>query len=221
MGERCDNLTSAFAGLSAGQCALLGSGFDAASPAWVSVYRECSLDELAQIAREGLAPTPPELRPAEVRREMEILDRFRPARVIESGVSRLRAIYAAPTPEDTPRLPFRRDRIILEMTIDPAGSRVGDMNFITGLIPFLGVERGGLERFHGAFRRYWDGILPLSVFLDSYERNGDGQAGRWTVRDNAPVGLPRDFFAPEILVMTPVIDQRHIRIVRRQPPAEA
>jgi len=220
MGERCDDLSHAFDGEFMDWDCVLGSGFERAPKDWVSVFRECSIEELVRIARDGLVVPAPELRPAEIRQEMEILDRYRPAHLARQGVSRLRATYAVPAADDAPRLPFRQERIILEMKVDPAESYVGDMDFITCLIPFIGVHRYGLDRFQGAFRKYWDSVMPLSHFLHRYVRLEAGPVCQWVPKGRVTGRMPRNFFSPEIMVMTPVIGQRHIRIVRREPAEE-
>ncbi len=216
MGERCHNPFPDFDGAFLDWNALLGSGFDDAPRRWVSVFRECALDELVRVARDGMAVPPPELRPMEIRREMETLDRFRPPAVIRRGISRLGAIYASPTAEDAPRLPFRKERIVLEMKIDPARGWVGDMDFITCLIPFIGAQPQGLERFQGAFRKYWESVIPFETFRRHYDKVRTADGCHWLVKSRAPKGLPRTFFLPEILVMTPVISQRHIRVVSHE-----
>jgi hypothetical protein len=220
MGQRADNFLHAFNGASLNWEHLFGAGFSDVPKHWVSVYRECSLDELMRIAREGMTVPPPEMRLPEMRAEMEVLDRFRPAKNAKQGVSRLDAIYAAPTPE-TPRFPFRNEHIVLEMKVDPAECFVGDMDFITCLIPFIGVRRYGLEKFRGAFRKYWESVIPLKDFLSNYSRLETGDGSHWILKKQSSAdGLPKSFFVPEVLVMTPRISQRHIRILRRDRSVE-
>ena len=190
-----------------------GRDFEAAPAHWVSVFRECSPEELGRAAVEGLVVPEPVMRPPQIRREMETLDRFRPALAERLGVSRLRAIYAAPTAEDAPSLPFRNERVVLELKVDPAVGFVGDMDFITCLIPFIDVHRTDLERFHGAFQKYWDSIITLTDFLGHYRRIDTGTARQWVVSDGSRPGLPRVYYAPEILLMTPVVSRHHIRVV--------
>lgn len=190
---------------------ILGADFDAVPPHWATVYRECSPEELERIRLDGLAAPPPECRPAKFRQEMEMLDRFRPPAVVERGVSRLNAIYAAPTPADVPCLDCRRERVVLAMRIDPAAAGVGDMHFITCLIPFLGAHRFSLDKYQGAFRKYWEGIIGFEDFRRHYERALMGNGG-WRRRADAPTELPERFFSPEILILLPRIDQRHIRV---------
>jgi hypothetical protein len=220
MGEKCDNLLHAFNGVCIDWKTILGSGFDSAPRSWVSVYREASLDELLRIAKEGLSVPPPEMRQPEMRQEMEVLDQFRPPHIVKRGISRLRAIYAAPSPDDTPELPFRNERIMLEMRIDPADSYVGDMDFITCLIPFIGAQRYGLDKYHGAFKKYWDGVIPLREFRRHYIRMETGLGHQWICKASAAKGLPKNFFAPEILIMSQVISQRHIRILQDETSDE-
>lgn len=217
MGEKCNNLFHAFDGIGLDWASILGGGFSTAPRSWVSVFREVSLEELVRIAKEGLSVPPPEMRPAEFRQEMEVLDQFRPPHIVKRGVSRLRAIYAAPTPDDAPQLPFRNERIMLEMKIDPARAYVGDMDFITCLIPFIGAQRYGLDKYHGAFKKYWDSVIPFKDFRRHYLRMDTGIGHQWVCGPGAPGGLPKNFFAPEILVMTPSVSQRHIRILQDEP----
>ncbi len=221
MGQRCHNPFPDFDGAFLDWNALLGSGFDEAPRGWVSVFRVCSLEELVRIAREGMAVPPPDLRPAEIRREMETLDRFRPPAVVRRGISRLGAIYASPTAEDAPRLPFRKERIILEMKVDPAQGWVGDMDFITCLIPFIGAQPQGLDRFQGAFHKYWESVIPFADFRRHYEKVSTADGFHWLAKGRTPLNRPRSFFLPEILVMTPLISQRHIRVVSQETVTEA
>jgi hypothetical protein len=215
MGQRGDNFTHAFDGLSLDWTAVFGAGFRDAPPGWVSVFRECSLDEIGTIARIGLSAPSPETRHPELRQEMELLDGFRPPHIVASGISRLAAVYATPT-SDTPQLPFRKERVIIEMRVDPDASYVGDMDFITALIPFIGARKHGLENYHGAFRKYWETVIPLRRFK-RYYAPAESAAGRhWFRKPSAPESLPRMYFSPEIMVMTPSIGSRHIRIVRHE-----
>lgn len=216
MGERYNSFLNAFDGAALDWNAVLGAGFDASPKGWVSVFRECSMDELMRIVKQGMTPTPPEIRHPDIRREMELLDRFRPARIARLGISRLRAIYAVPTRE-TPRFPFRRERVILEMKVDPAESFVGDMDFITALIPFIEAHRGrGLDRYQGAFRKYWDSIIPLEEFFGHYDETRTDSGGHWSARSGAPDHLPRTYFMPEVLVMTPMVSPQFVRVVGRE-----
>ncbi|OIO51972.1 hypothetical protein COY93_03380 [Candidatus Uhrbacteria bacterium CG_4_10_14_0_8_um_filter_58_22] len=213
MGERCDNFLHAFDGWTLDWNEVFGLGFESAPRDWTVVYRECSIDELAQVAREGLTVPTAELRHPDNRREMELLDRFRPDHVVERGISRLRAIYAVPTSE-TPRFPYRHDRAILEMKVDPNCGFVGDMDFIDALIPFISAHGSGVERYHSAFRRYWDGIVPFGDFLNNYSKvETDGNV-HWIRKPEASGTMPQAFFSPEIMLMTPVVSRQHIRIVR-------
>ncbi|MFH2063491.1 MAG: hypothetical protein ABIJ46_05085 [bacterium] len=219
MGERCDNFLHAFDGWTLDWNAVFGLGFDSAPEGWSTVYRECSIDELARMAREGLTVPAAELRHPDNRREMELLDRFRPDRMVEQGISRLRAIYATPSPE-TPRLPYKPERAILEMKVDPACGFVGDMDFISALIPFISAHGDRVEQYYGAFRRYWDGVIPFVDFLRSYSQADSDGTNYWVRQPDAPENLPLTFFSPEIMLMTPVISKQHVRIVRWEPSQE-
>ncbi|HCC21885.1 hypothetical protein A2480_02595 [Candidatus Uhrbacteria bacterium RIFOXYC2_FULL_47_19] len=216
MGQRCDNFLHAFDGWTLDWNAVFGLGFESAPRNWTVVYRECSIDELALVAREGMTVPTAELRHPDHRREMELLDRFRPDHVVEQGVSRIKAIYATPTSE-TPRLPYRRERVILEMKVDPKCGFVGDMDFITALIPFISTPGSSAERYHGAFRRYWESIISFEDFLKHYSKMETDGSVHWVRNSDAPETIPQTFFAPEIMLMTPVISKQHVRIVRWEP----
>lgn len=216
MGERSQNYLDAFDGRALDWSAVFGAAFASAPKGHVSVFRESSREELIRIAREGLSAPPPEIRHPEMRREMELLDRHRPAEFVKRGISRLNAIYAVPT-SDTPRLPFRKEYFILEMKVDPAESYIGDMDFITCLIPFMGAHHASLDKYKGAFTKYWESVITLKAFFRHYTRVETGDGTYWAARPGAPKGLQKTYFAPEIMVMTPVISQRHMRIIRREP----
>lgn len=214
MGQRTDDFHHAFNGMTLNWELVFGTGFETAPRGWVSVFRESSLDELLRIARDGLGVPPPELRLPEMRDEMELLDRFRPPHLVRQGISRLDAIYATPTTE-TPKLPFRKEHIVLEIKVDPAECYVGDMDFITCLIPFIGVRgRANLEKYRGAFRRYWETVISLKEFRRSYRRVETDDGEHWMLKSGSRKDLPKTFFEPEVLVMTPRISQRLIRIVK-------
>lgn len=214
MGQRTDDFFHAFNGLNLNWERVFGTGFGDVPRSWVSVYRESSLDELLRIARDGLCVPRPEMRLPEMRDEMELLDRFRPPQIMKRGISRLDAIYATPTTE-TPKLPFRKEHIVLEIKVDPAQCYVGDMDFITCLIPFMGVRgRSSMEKYRGAFRRYWETVIPFREFRRSYRRVETTDGDHWMVKPGARKALPRTYFEPEVLIMTPRISQQLIRIVR-------
>lgn len=219
MGQRADNFAHAFDGYGLDWDQVLGSGFRDAPRSWASVYRECSIDELVRIGRDGLAAPTPHARHPDIRQEMELLDSFRPPHVVRRGVSRLAAIYASPTPE-TPRLPFRKERVIVEMRVDPSASSVGDMDFITALIPFMGARKFGLEKYHGAFRKYWESVISLRDFTRHYRSAESAAGSQWFRSRSAPAALPKMFFAPEVMVMTPNVSRRHIRIVRHEAASD-
>lgn len=220
MGERAREFFHAFDGRTLDWRVALGAGFALAPKTHVSVYREASRDELHRIAREGLSVPPPEFRHPEMRAEMELLDKHRPAHITKRGVSRLNAIYAVPTPE-TPRLSFRKEYFVLEMKVDPAESYVGDMDFITALIPFIGASRTGLDKYGGAFAKYWDSVISLKDFAKHYKRVGTGDGDHWLLKPGAPKKLPGSYFSPEVLVMSPIISQRHMRVVSHEQASEA
>jgi hypothetical protein len=221
MGQRTDDFFHAFNGIALNWERVFGAGFGDAPKHWVSVYRESSLDELLRIARDGLSVPPPELRLPEMRDEMELLDRFRPAHLIDDGISRLSAIYATPTTE-TPKLPFRKEHIVLEMKVDPSECVVGDMDFVTCLIPFIGVRgRGSLEKYRGAFKKYWESVIPLKEFRRSYRLMETADGDHWIRKPGASKKLPGTYFDPEVLIMTPRISQRVIRIVQNASAIDA
>ncbi|MBI4457656.1 hypothetical protein HY633_01690 [Candidatus Uhrbacteria bacterium] len=213
MGERYHNLLPAFTGTSIDWNGVFGAGFANVNKRWVSVYREVAIDELIRIASGGLRAAPPELLVPEIREEMELLDRFRPSSLARLGVSRVNAIYATPTPELS-RNQQRRERIMLELKIDPAAAFVGDADFVTCLVPFMGVYRYGLERHQEVFRKYWQSVIPLKDFFKYYERLEAVEGFRWVARMGAPRGYPRVFFIPEVLIMSPSVSTGHIRIVQ-------
>ena len=192
----------------------LGAEFDSVPENWVSVWRECSPEELERAARLGLSVPLPEMRPPEFRQEMELLDSFRPESVIQKGISRLNSIYASPSPADVPELPHRQERIVVEMAIDPKEAYVGDMNFIICLIPFIGASRVGMDRFHGAFRKYWESVMPLNDFLQQYERVERQDAHGWVIREATDDPIHEIFFSPEVMVLTPTISEKHIRLLK-------
>ena len=215
MGQRADGLHGAYDGATIDWSVLLGTGLADVPEHYVSVYRECSIDEVMRIVREGLSVPPAETRHPDMRAEMELLDRHRPKRLIERGISRLGAVYATPT-DETPRFPFRRERYILELKIDPEEAFVGDMDFITTLIPFIGANQTGLGRYRGAFQKYWESIVSLKDFRTHYRRVDLPEGAHWLAKSTAPAKVPKTFFTPEVMIMTPIVSQRHIRVVRRE-----
>ncbi|MEK9151841.1 MAG: hypothetical protein AAB692_00585 [Patescibacteria group bacterium] len=216
MGERYHNLIPTFTGTSIDWNGVFGAAVSTVPKTWVSVFREVAIDELIRIAAGGLRAVPPALLVPEIREEMELLDRFRPPALARAGVGRAGAIYATPTPELT-RTPYRRERFVLEIKIDPATAFVGDADFVTCLVPFMGVYRNGLERHQEAFRKYWQSVIPLTDFFKYYERIEAVEGYRWVARMGAPRRYPRVFFIPEVLVMSPAISARHISIMKRDP----
>ncbi len=215
MGQRADGLYRAYDGASIDWSVMLGTGLADVPKHYVSVYRECSLDEIVRIVREGLSVPPAETRHPDMRAEMELLDRHRPKRLIDKGVSRLGAVYAVPTTE-TPRFPFRNERYVLELKVDPEESFVGDMDFISCLIPFIGANQTGLDRYRGAFQKYWEGVVSLKDFNAHYRRIDTPEGTHWMAKSTAPAKLPKTFFTPEVMIMTPIISPRHVRVVRRE-----
>lgn len=194
---------------------MLGTGLVDVPAHFVPVYRECSLEELVRIVREGLCVPPAETRHPDMRAEMDLLDRYRPQRVIDRGVSRLNAVYASPT-ERTPRFPFRKERYVLEVMVDPEEAFVGDMDFISLLLPFIGANQTGLDRYAAAFRKYWDSVVSLSDFRKHYREAQGAENGYWTIKAKAPKKLPRAVFNPEVMIMTPIVSPRHVRVLRRE-----
>jgi hypothetical protein len=192
----------------------LGAGFDDAPAHLATAYRECAPIEIERVRREGgLTSTPTDCRPADFREEMQLLDGFRPKALVERGVSRLGAIYASPALDDVPHLPFRDERHVLALKFDPAEAFVGDMSFIMGLVPFIGIRSRGLDEFRGAYHKYWEGVIGFEDFLTQYAPCGIGSSRRWCRRPEAPTDLPDKFFLPEILVMTKVVPLEHLRLV--------
>lgn len=219
MGHRFDGIARLTDGRDPDWAALLGTGYADLPDHFVPVYRECGLDELVRTCREGLSVPPSETRHPDMRAEMELLDRHRPKKLVERGVSRLGAIYATPT-DDTPKFPFRRERFVLELMVDPDEAFIGDMDFITALIPFISANQAGLDRYGGAFRKYWDNVISLREFLDHYREVANDHGAYWMAKAKAPKHLPKTIFAPEVMVMTPFISQRYVKIVRREVTEE-
>lgn len=219
MAERLNNFFNAFDGWTLDWNSVFGLGFESAPRNWVTVYRECSIDELARIAKEGLRVPEAEMRHPNNRQEMELLDKFRPEHIEQMGVSRLKAIYAVPTPE-TPRLPYKKERAILEMKVDPRNGFVGDMDFITALIPFINARGSGVEQYHGALRRYWESVIPLENFYQNYYHTESSSGANWVRNIGAHERLPQIYFSPEILIMAPVVNKQYIRIIRWEPGTE-
>jgi hypothetical protein len=212
--ERFERFGGRSADADLGEPVSLGQDFERTPADWVTVWRECSPEELIVVTQHGLAVPAPANRPPEYRQEMELLDSFRPSVVSERGISRLRSIYASPSPEDVPCLPHRRERLVVEMRIDPRQAYVGDMDFITGLISFMGANKFGIEQFHGAYRKYWDSVMPLTYFLDRYRREDTADGGHWRACRAVAERLPQTYYAPEVMIMTPLVSQRHIRLAR-------
>jgi len=219
MAERCNNFLNAFDGWTLDWNTVFGLGFESAPKDWVTVYRECSIDELARIAREGLRVPEADQRHPDNRQEMELLDKFRPKHLEKTGISRLKAIYASPTPE-TPRFAYKRERAILEMKVDANDGYVGDMDFITALIPFINARGRSVEQYHGAFRRYWDSVIPLKMFYQNYGFLETDGGANWVRKRGAPTRLPQSYFSPEILLMSPMISKQHVRIIRWEPGSD-
>ncbi|MBU0624838.1 hypothetical protein KKF05_00680 [Patescibacteria group bacterium] len=220
MAERYNNFLGAFDGWTLDWNAVLGLGFESAPEHWVTVYRECSIDELARVARDGLRVPSADLRHPDNRQEMELLDRFRPRHITDKGISRLKAIYAVPTPL-TPRFAYKRERAILAMKVDPIDGYVGDMDFITALIPFINARGRSVEQYHGALRRYWDSVIPLTRFYRNYQHLETDHGSHWVKKRGAAARLPQTYFSPEILLMTPIINKQHVRIIRWEPEVES
>lgn len=219
MGERLHNGIIGTHGPGVNWDAVFGAGFESAPKDWTTVYREVTVEEMVRIAKQGLRPHPPELWLPEIHEEMRLLDGYRPREILSKGISRASAIYAAPVP-DMAASNRRGDHVIIEMKVDPAECYVGDVDLVTCLIPFMGVHRYGLQRHPDSFKKYWDGLISLDDFLDHYDRIEAVEGYRWVARSDSSRKLPKSFYVPEVLVMTPVVSQRHIRIHRRPKGAE-
>lgn len=217
MGQRADGLLRAFDGAGIDWGVMLGTGLADVPQHYVSVYRDSSLEEIMRIVREGLSVPPLETRHPDMRAEMELLDRYRPKRILDKGISRMGAIFTLPTPH-LPERHTHRDRYLLEVKVDPNEAYVSDMDFISNLIPFLGMEPASLDRYRGSFTRYWESMVSLTDFKQHYRRIDGEEGSHWLRKSAAPAKLPKAFFSPEVMVMTPIIGQRHVRIVRRESP---
>lgn len=206
-------MLSAFDGWTLDWNAVLGAGFRSVPKGWRSVFRECPVEDLARISREGMKPTPEEARHPELSREMKLLDRCRPARLVRQGISRSAAISGVPALANTGQA-LGGDRVVLEMKVDPARCYVGDADFLLNFLPFVGTDRETLERYRGLFRQYWKSVIPMEEFRSGYVRVETAGAPHWIAKKGVTAGQPRTFFAPEVLVMVSVIPKRHLRIVR-------
>src|SRR5688572_9743587 len=215
MGHRSDSILRLGDGADPDWAAMLGTGYADVPKHFVAVYRECGMDELVRTVREGLSVPPAETRHPDMRAEMERLDKYRPKKMIDRGVSRLGAIYASPT-EETPKFPFRKERYVLKVMVDPEEAYVGDMDFITCLIPFISANQSGLDRYRGAFKKYWDSVISLKDFLAHYREVPTPDGSYWMVKSSAPARLPKTCFAPEIMVMTPLISPRYVKVIKRE-----
>lgn len=211
MGEKCDNFSFAWNGMSLEWDLVLGSCFDDAPKGWVSVFRESSVEELMFIVREGLSVFHEEVRDSGILQEMEMLDRFRPKRIVDRGISRMDAISAIPSAMGG-SMPLSGRRVLLEMKVDPRECFVGDMDYLNYAVPFGGGGRRADGRYRSAFRRYWDSLITLSDFLKHYTKVSMPEGDHWLKVDRAPLRLPDAFFSPEVLIMSPNVSAQHIRI---------
>lgn len=213
MGERCDNFAHAFNGRSVDWSLVFGMGFDATPKTWTTVYRECEMEDLVRIAREGLGIPDSDIRYPEVRREFELLDRNRTDRIIDMGVKRMDTIGAMLVPEDIGGWQHRRS-VLLEMKVDPKGCLVCDYDHLDMPTPITATRRMRTERYQAGLRNYWESAIPLSTFLRHYTKVETQDDAHWVVSKRAPARLPRMYFAPEVLVTTPAISAQHVRIMR-------
>src|SRR3989338_8755916 len=216
MAHRSDNYLHAFDGLTMNWDAVFGAGFRDAPRGWVTVFRPCAVEEMLMIAREGLAVPAPDLRPCEVRLAPGTSDRFRPLRLSRQGWSRLRSLEASLTP-DVRQFPYRRDEAVIEILVNPADGVVCDMDSIAGLGPFADRQERR-NKFSGAFRRYWESAVPLKTFLKFYSKIETPEGAHWLKGRRAPRLLPESFFLPEVLVTTPRISPRHVRLAQAGRP---
>ncbi len=216
MAQRANGYLHAFDGMFLDWDHVFGAGWRAVPREWVSVYRGCSVEELLKIARVGLTAPAPELRPPEVRAELEAIDRFRPHHILRRGVSRLQAIEASLTSEV--RRATRRIEAVIEMKVNPAECAVVDQDAIAGATSLLDRRGRKPDRLGGAYRAYWESLVPLKDFKKYYSsiRTADGQ--QWIRGTRAPKGLPESFFRPEVLVSSPRVSALHVRMVRPEWP---
>lgn len=219
MGERCDNFAFAFDGRTVDWNRVFGMRFNDAPKGWVTVYRECAVEDLIRIAREGLSGPDPDMRYPEARQELELLDQNRPTRFVEKGVSRIGAIGAVLSPEDASGWQFRRS-VMLEMKIDPKYAIVCDCDRLDQPSTVAPSRRAREERYKAAFRDYWESAVPLTSFLRHYSKVETAEDTHWIAARRTPTRLPRTFFAPEVLVTQPAISSQHIRIMRGSPVGE-
>lgn len=212
MGQRANDFGRAWQSGRFNWDSLLGRGWQTAPAHWVSVWRDCSSDELVKASRQGLSAPRVSLRSLEAREEMALFDSFRPGIVVKQGLSRSKAIFASPHPDDVPYRPHRREPLLVEMLVDPREAYVGDLDCVTSLVSFSGGGTIGLDQFEGAFRKYWKSMVRLDHFLQDYERIELPDGGYWANRRLSSSRYPKTFFSPEVMVLTPVISQRHMRL---------
>lgn len=218
MGQRSDDFLHAWNGLTVNWDRFFGAGFKASPKRWVSVYREASLDELIRIARDGMRATPPEAMHQDARDEMALLDRYRPRRIARLGLSRRSSIVALPSP-DAWHAPQRKERIVLELRVDPGECFVGDADVRATIIPFAG-DKWPSARYRTFYEKYWEGIVTLREFQRAYGRVETPEGPHWVAKSGAAKRLPQTFFVPEIMIMTPHVSRSHIRIVPKMSFAD-
>jgi hypothetical protein len=107
------------------------------------------------------------------------------------------------------------------MKIDPSEAFVADMDVVNAMIPYFGGADAGLDRYRGAITRYWDSVIPLAAFRKHYRQVATGDGTHWLAAKTAPKALPRSYVSPEVLVTSPVVDRRHVRIVRHERNQDA
>ena len=220
MGERCDNFSFAFNGISLDWGKVLGARFDDVPKSWVTVFRETSLEELIYIAREGLSAYHQDVRHPELFQEMEMLDRHRPKKILERGISRIDAISALPASDSIFGTSSHRT-VMLELKVDPKECFVSDVDFLNYATPFATGKQAGSDRYKNAFKKYWDSMTPLTHFLKHYTNIELPEGSHWLRREGAPGKLPDMFFMPEVLIMSPTVSAQHIRIAGELTTAAA
>lgn len=195
---------------------IFGTEFDRAPKHFVSVFRECSNSELTQAAQSGLHAHMADVRLPIFRTEMELLDRFRPPHLLESGVGRSAALFATPQRHSRIFSSFS-DKFVVEMKVDPQDCYVGDMDFINRVTAYIHSHPiRTYENFKHAFEKYWSEVIGLADFKKHFKKVKVGDVDEWQRKAAASNNLPEFIVAPEVLIMTPVVDKKYIKILERE-----
>lgn len=212
MADRIDNFSYAWNGSNLDWDVVFGADFNHVPAGWATVYKPCSFDELVRVARQGVSMLPEIARHSNSYREFQAIDRHRSPRAARLGVRRSRAIFALPS-ADLPHASYHRDFALLEMRVDQSAAFVADTDALANTSPFGPIKFGRGRT--SPYKAYWAGLVSLADFKKNYVKIESVRGHHWACRPGAPTRLPQTFFSPEVLVMTPTISQRHVRILRR------